>query len=98
MACMANSAPAPVQIENDRLYNIIQLTQKNVTASHERGNSTGESSSASDSDYPDRSRGLNGLSSAELMRKLENSQSRLQEDMSKLTRDAASLQALSGAR
>ena len=41
---------------------------------------------------------LNGLSSAELIRKLENSQSRLQEDMSKLTRDAANLQNLSGAR
>lgn len=41
---------------------------------------------------------MNGLSPAELMRKLESSQSRLQEDMSKLSRDAANLQSLSVAR
>ena len=87
-----------LQIENDRLYNIIQITQggKTSLSSLDRGMSL--DSSAEDFPPAPRRGSMNGLSSAELMRKLESSQSRLQEDMSKLSRDAANLQNLSGAR
>ena len=89
---------ALAQIENDRLYNIIQITQKNQSADPRGLEAPGGGGVPSSADLPDCQRGLNGLSSEELMRKLETSQSRLQEDMSKLSRDAANLQNLSGAR
>ncbi|KAK9795491.1 hypothetical protein WJX73_005706 [Symbiochloris irregularis] len=84
-----------LEVENDRLHNIILITQGNRNFIDQ----IGSSSLGSEAEFSGGQRGgLNGLSSAELMRKLESSQSRLQEDMSKLSRDAANLQNLSVAR
>lgn len=80
-----------VQIENDRLYNIIQLTSKNQNAD---SRSLGADGASAETELPARQKGLNGINSAELIRKLESNQSRLQEDMCKLSRDAANLQSL----